>query len=282
MKTPRIYRTDAVVLKGYDYGEADRILTLITPNEGKLRVIAKGVRRTKSRKAGHLDLFTRSNLLIARGRQLDVVTQAEALETFRPMREDVARSSCCHYVAELIERFCPEQSANYPLYVLTVSAFRRLSLAGDLDLVLRGFEIQLLAATGYRPQLHTCLQCNAVIQPEVNHFSARMGGVLCPTCGPVDRAASRISVPALKLLRNLQTNEDAVLKVSGLDPDVQREVERRLQEYITFRLEDRPRSMRFLDRLRAEDGLMPAAADIHVRVHSDWNVAAPPPTDHHV
>src|SRR6266516_3377843 len=109
MKAPRVYRTEAVVLKGYDYGEADRILTLLTPEHGKVRAIAKGVRRTKSRKAGHLDLFTRSNLLLAHGRELDVLTQAEALETFRPVRENLWLSTCAHYVSELVDSLTAEQ-----------------------------------------------------------------------------------------------------------------------------------------------------------------------------
>src|SRR5437588_93894 len=106
---PRVYRTEAIVLRGYDYGEADRILTLYTPNSGKLRAIAKGVRRTKSRMAGHLDLFTRSNMLVARGRQLDIVTQAETIESFRSMRDDLSRVSLAHYVAELVDSFTAEQ-----------------------------------------------------------------------------------------------------------------------------------------------------------------------------
>jgi DNA repair protein RecO (recombination protein O) len=89
-----VYRTEGIVLKGYDFGEADRILTLYTPQLGKLRAVAKGMRRTKSRMGGHLDLFTRSNLLVARGRQLDIVTQAETIESFASMRTDLLRALC--------------------------------------------------------------------------------------------------------------------------------------------------------------------------------------------
>jgi DNA repair protein RecO (recombination protein O) len=252
MTPPRIYRTEAVILKGYDYGEADRILTLYTPDAGKLRAIAKGVRRGKSRKAGHLDLFTRSTLLLARGRQLDIITQAETIETFAPMRTDLWRVSLCHYVAELVDSFSVEGLGNPPLYATMVLSLRRLASSGNLDLVVRGFELQLLSLTGYRPQLHRCLACDSVIQPQLNRFSAKLGGVLCPECGSADSAAPPISVEALKVLRNLQTNEAAVLQLARLPDDVQREMERRLQEYIVYRLESRPRSLGFLERLRAE------------------------------
>jgi DNA repair protein RecO (recombination protein O) len=252
VRDARIYRTEAIVLKGYDYGEADRILTLLTANSGKLRAIAKGVRRTKSRMSGHVDLFTRSSLLIARGRQLDIVTQADTLENFRPMRNDLWKSSLCHYIAELLDGFSAENLASYPLYILAVTTLRRVAATRDLELVLRSFELQLLALTGYRPQLHRCLNCDSAIQPQTNRFSFAMGGVLCPGCASVDGAAPAVSVSALKLMRNLQTNEHSTLALSHVPEDIHREVEHRLQEYISYRLETRPRSIAFLERLRGE------------------------------
>jgi len=252
MTRARVYRTEAIVLKAYDYGEADRILTLYTPDQGKLRAIVKGVRRIKSRKAGHLDLFTRVTLLLAHGRHLDVVTQAETIESFRGMRNDLWRSSHAHYVAELVDSFGAEQLANSALYGLTVTTMRRLASSAQLDLVVRSFEIQLLTMTGYRPQLHRCLKCDSTIEPQVNHFSSSMGGILCPDCASADVAAPAISVNALKVMRNLQTNESAVLQVTDVSETVQRELEKRMQEYIVYRLEWRPRSISFLDRLRAE------------------------------
>lgn len=247
----RVYRTEAIVLKSFDYGEADRILTLYTPEQGKLRVLAKGVRRTTSRKAGHLDLFSRATLLLARGRQLDIITQAETVETFRPMRESLWRSTYAHYVAELVESFSAEQLPNYPLYRLAITALRHVATADNVSLAVRAFEVQLLSITGYKPQLHRCLHCDASIRPQVNRFSARLGGVLCVGCSSSDRAAREISVSALKVLRNLQTNQQAMLQIT-LSEEVQREVEKHLHEYLVYRLEAKPRSLGFLERLRLE------------------------------
>jgi DNA repair protein RecO (recombination protein O) len=252
VRESRVYRTEGIVLKGYNYGEADRILTLITPNNGKFRAVAKGIRKTKSRMSGHLDLFTRSTLLVARGRQLDIVTQAETIENFRGVREDLWRSSYCHYVAELLDGFSAEALPNYPLYALSVQTLRRLATVPNCDLVVRSFELQLLGHTGYRPQLHRCLGCETSIEPEGNRFSVKLGGVLCPACAPMDAGAPRISPKSLKILRNLQVNEQAMLQLPELEDEVRREVGARLNEYIAFRLESQPRSLVFLDRLRAE------------------------------
>lgn len=252
VKPARLYRTEGLVLKAYDYGEADRILTVYTPQLGKLRAAAKGVRRTKSRMSGHVDLLTRSNLLLARGRQLDILTQAETLESFAGLRQDLPRLSYGQYCCELIDAFGMEQQTNYALYVLAVSTLRRLAALPDLALVMRAFELQLLHVAGYRPQLFRCLQCDAPVQANTNHFSCGLGGILCEGCSSADRGAPPISIPALKLMRNLQSNQEAALRITDVTEATHREVERRIREYIVYRLEARPRSLGVLDRLRVE------------------------------
>src|SRR5437016_3885105 len=108
MNRVRLYASEAIVLRRMDYGEADRILTIMTPELGKLRVIAKGVRKVTSRKAGHVELFTRVKLLMARARTFDIVSQAETIEPYRPLREDLLRGSYAHYLSELIDVFAQE------------------------------------------------------------------------------------------------------------------------------------------------------------------------------
>src|SRR5437870_10329790 len=99
MTRERVYRVDAVILKRSDMGEADRLLTIFTPSLGKVRVIAKGVRKIQSRKSGHVELFTHVNLLIARGRNLDIVTQAETIEPYLALRGDLERTAYAFYFA---------------------------------------------------------------------------------------------------------------------------------------------------------------------------------------
>jgi DNA repair protein RecO (recombination protein O) len=252
MTAPRVYRTEAVVLRALDFGEADRIVTFYTPHLGKLRATAKGVRRLKSRKAGHLDLFMRSNLLVAAGRNLDIVTQAEGIESFRPLREDLRRSIYAEYVAELVDGFSPDRMANPTLYDLLILTLRRLATVEHVELSVRSFELQLLGLAGYRPELFHCLRCNSVIQAQVNRFSAQAGGVLCPACAGSVPLSRSVSVNALKVMRYLQSNEAAILHVRGLDRGVSEEIEQHLQECIAFRLERRPNSFRFVERLRLE------------------------------
>src|ERR1700694_2435048 len=101
MRTPRVYSTEAIVLRRTDYGEADRILTLFTPRQGKVRAIAKGARRTNSRPAGHRELFARTQSLLASGRELDIVTQAEARERLDHLRDDLWHATAAWHMAEM-------------------------------------------------------------------------------------------------------------------------------------------------------------------------------------
>ena len=118
MPAPRVYKTEAIILRQRKLGEADKIITLYTPNYGKLEAVAKGVRRPKSRLAGHLEVLTYTSAMLAQGRNLDVVTQAQAIESFAPLRDDLNRLSRAFYAAELVDRFSPEGAESYHIFQL--------------------------------------------------------------------------------------------------------------------------------------------------------------------
>jgi len=122
----RLYRLGALVLKRRDLGEADRLLTIFTSDRGKLTILAKGVRKPASRKAGHIEPFTYVDLLVAKGRNLDVLTQAETIDPHRQLREDLWRSTWAYYVAELADVFTQDADPNQPLFDLLRETFDRL------------------------------------------------------------------------------------------------------------------------------------------------------------
>ncbi len=126
MRRPHVYTTEAIILKRMDYGEADRILTLFTPRQGKLRAIAKGSRRTTSRLAGHIELFTRSQLQLAAGRDLEIITQGESKERFPHLRAELWHATTAYYLAELIEKFTEDEAEHHILYTLFIDTLRRL------------------------------------------------------------------------------------------------------------------------------------------------------------
>jgi DNA repair protein RecO (recombination protein O) len=162
-----------LVLPGHaDYRRsADRLFDLCFSREaGKLRVIAKGVRRMHSRKAGHLEPFTRVTLMLARGRDLWIVTQAETVEAYLPLREDLLRTGYAAYAVELLDRFSYEEGENRDLYQLITQTLQRIASEADAFPAVRYYEIRLLDLLGFRPQLQRCLGCDELIQPEDQFF----------------------------------------------------------------------------------------------------------------
>lgn len=232
----RVYRTEAVVLRRVDLGEADRILTLYTPQYGKLRAVAKGVRRPVSKLGGHLELFTRARVMLARGRNLDVLTAAETSDPFRGLRDEgpeaLERIGVAYYLAELLDRFTEEGIENRAIWDLLVGALRDLSDGLPPELVARGYELHLLILSGYRPELERCISCDQPLRPETNAYSFELGGVLCPDCRAHDPGAEPLSVNALKLLRLLAREGPAAVARLRLAPALLAEVEQILRRAI--------------------------------------------------
>ena len=251
----RVYRTEALVLRRTDFGEADRLLTVFTPGRGKLRLVAKGARKPSSRKSGHVELFSHGQFMVAVGRDLDIVTQAETLEPFLPLREDLLRTTYAYYVAELADAFTAERDENGPLFRLLKDAFGWLCQASDLALAARYYELHLLGLVGYQPQFFACVGCRNPLEPEVSYLSAADGGVLCRKCGHDWSGAAELSLNALKVLRFLQTREWEICRLLRLNPSTRSEIERVMSGYITYHLERKLKSVDFIHRLRRQMGV---------------------------
>jgi len=267
MRSERVYRTQAIILRRRDFFEADRLLTMYTPDRGKMRAVAKGIRKPTSRKAGHLELFTHSQLLVARGKSLDIITQAETIEPFLPLREDLMRTSYACYVSELLDQIVEENVPNPRLFYLLRDTLTRLGESTDLALTTRFYEVHLLGLTGYQPQLFHCVHCSTLLEPDGRYFFSPMaGGVLCGNCGPSSsgrgqlRGAMPLSLPALKVLRFFQTRDYELCQQVRIRPALHTELERVMYRYITFTLERHLKSVSFLNTLRRQQVAMQTPA----------------------
>ena len=238
------------MLRHTDWGEADRLLSLFTREAGKLRSVAKGVRRLRSRKAGHLEPFTRVALMLARGRDLWIVTQAETVDAFQPLREDLVRTGYAAYVIELLDRFTYEEGENRPLYDLVVDALGRVALEPDPFLSVRYYEMRLLDFLGFRPHLFECANCRTAIEPVDQYFSPSAGGVICPKCGNGLPGLWNVSVDALKYLRHFQRSNYNEASRAKVAPKIQKEVETLMQAYFTYLLERGLNTPGFIKRVK--------------------------------
>src|SRR5512145_661560 len=167
----RTQRVEAVVLRHTDWGEADRLLWLYTRQSGKIRAVAKGVRKPRSRKAGHLEPFTRVTLMLAKTRDLPLITQAETVDAYLALRDNLLYIGYASYVIELLDRFTYEEGENFSLYRLLTDTLSRLNAQADPLIAIRYYEIRLLDRVGFRPQLFQCARCDHDIQPEDQYFS---------------------------------------------------------------------------------------------------------------
>jgi DNA repair protein RecO (recombination protein O) len=246
----RSVRVEAVVLRHSDWGEADRLLWLFTRELGKVRAIAKGARKLRSRKAGHLEPFTRVALQLARGRDWWIVTQAETVDAFAPIHEELLQVGYASYVVELLDRFTYEEGENRLLYKLLADTLERLSQGQEANLVLRFYEIRLLDLLGYRPQLFHCAKCGEEIRPVDQYFSAELGGVLCPNCGPGYPGARPVSMQALKYFRHFQRSSFTEASRAQISSEVNREMEMLVQHYLTYLLERGLNTPAFIRRVK--------------------------------
>jgi DNA repair protein RecO (recombination protein O) len=257
----RIYRTEALILRRSDFGEADRLLVIATPG-GKRRVIAKGVRKTTSRIAGHIELFTHTTLLLAIGRNLDIITQSHGINRWPALHTDLTRLSCAYYITELYDRFTQEQEENQQLFRLLKATFAALDTTRNADLLLRSYELKLLANMGYRPHLHQCVVCQDALTRQADRFSPALGGVLCPRDAAADRHALSMRFQTFKSLRYLQSHSLAEVERLSISTEVRAEAETLLRSYMVRLLERELKSVAFLEALRGHANPLTALSEL--------------------
>ncbi|NLT42846.1 MAG: DNA repair protein RecO [Anaerolineae bacterium] len=244
---PRLFRTVGVVLRRRDFDEADRLITVLTRDRGKLRLLAKGARKISSRKAAHVDLFRQVDLLVHQGRTFGVVSQAETVHPFAGLAEDLERLAAAHYLADLTDTFVGEGDTAAGVYDLLVEALQWLESGCDPKLAQRYFELHLLDLEGYRPELYRCPGCGEWLEEQVNLFDFAEGSMVCPNCAEGRGQGRRVSVGAQKVLRFLQRSAVTDCGLLRLSDGLHTEIEGLLGDYIRSVVEWPPRSRRFIE-----------------------------------
>lgn len=227
-----LYRDTAVVLRTYKLGEADRIIVLLTEGHGKVRAVAKGVRKTKSKFGARLEPMSHVNLLLSQGRELDIVSQADSVESLAPMVADLDHLTSGIAVLEAADQLALEREPNPGLYRMVVGALRTIAERGG-SLVVPAFYWKLLAAEGVRPELDVCVRCGEpgqLVAFDMNH-----GGALCRTC----RSGAPLSEDALAVMRMIlggRLNDALDVAPSRATHEVMTHATRALEHHIERRL----------------------------------------------
>jgi DNA repair protein RecO (recombination protein O) len=249
MPLPKTYRAEGLVLKNIPFGEADLLVTLYTREIGKVRAVAKGARRSNSKLVGHFEPLTAIRLSLARGRNLDIITQVEVSDNFAFLKSDLPTLAKGLYVAELVDGFGPESTANSSMYDLAVETLRAVSQNPTWDLALRYFELHLLRVSGFMPELFQCVECRTPLAPDSHRFSPNAGGTLCLGCAPPGVQVRPLSLRALKVLRLLHHSRVAELPHLQIDGALGQELKSLLSSTIAYWLDKEIRSNSFLDHL---------------------------------
>ena len=248
MTLPRTYRTVGLTLRKMPVGESDLISTLYTREHGKLELRARGGRRLTSRLMGHFEPITLLRLSVARGRTLDIVAEAEVITAFPEVKRGYAVTARGLYVVELVDAFCALSAVNPELFDLAVQTLEAMGDDPTAELPLRYFDLQLLALSGFLPELYHCVECGEDLEPARHRFAVGAGGTLCLDCGPPDVVVRALSLPALKVLRLLhRTATVAQLPALKIPETTRDEVHATLTVTLQYWLDRQVRSQAFLD-----------------------------------
>ena len=249
MAPPRSYRCQALTLKHTPLGEADLIVTLYSRERGKLRAVAKGARRSTSKLVGHLEPLTVVGLSLALTRGLDIITQAQIVENFTPLKGNLDAITKGLYLAELVDGFGSEANPNQALYHLAIETLEAIQQAPDSELPLRFFELHLLKVSGLMPELYHCVECRKQLVPARHRFSPNLGGTLCLDCAPPEAHIRPLSLRALKVLRLLDRSRLVEVPPLSLEGALAQELKALLATTVKYWLDKEIRSSSFLEHL---------------------------------
>lgn len=245
-----IRKVEAIVIAHSEYGEADRFVRMFTLEYGKLNTLAKGVRKIQSRKAAHLEPFTHSSLILARGQTFWIITQAETIDSFTAIHDDLGKTANALYTLELVDKAALENQPEPGIFRLLLETLKRIDGSADTFNALRYYEMRFLDISGFRPELVRCVACKKEIQAEDQYFSALQGGILCPQCGPLDTRAVFTAKDTLRYLRHFQRSSYRDLEKITVPGKVRTEMQRIMSMYMSAVMEGQLKTPAFMRQIK--------------------------------
>ncbi|MCK8826988.1 DNA repair protein RecO [Natroniella acetigena] len=196
-----LFTTDAIVLRDYELGEADKIVLLFSKTKGKIKVVANGVRKTKSTLAAGMQPFVYNQIIAYQGKSdLAKLSQCDIKENFRVLRDDLIKMAYASYIVELIIKLTVDREENRLVFSLLLLTLRLLDQFDDPDLIVKTFELKLLKILGYRLHLEDCIKCGNKLTQDLK-FDASAGGVVCASCS--NFSSKNISLGTVKFMEQL-------------------------------------------------------------------------------
>jgi DNA repair protein RecO (recombination protein O) len=250
------FKLSAVVLRTVDYGEADRVVTLLSRERGKLVAFARGARASKRRFGGGLEPFTQVTAELAERGGGDAMARLDSVSvdrSFHQIRGELARIGCAAYAVELAGALVRDHEPHAALFDLLVEYLGRLDAGPARPVELRVFELVALEASGFQPRLDGCARCGAAagVEGRGAAFSPSDGGLLCERCQVGAVGTTRLSADSVEALRRLQAGRFGE-GGEGISPPVGRELREALGRFVEQVLGHRLQARRFLDEVAAQ------------------------------
>ena len=254
-----IQKTQAIVIRAFPLREAHKIITFYTPDFGKVKAVAYGVKSPKSKLSGSLELLNHGMLLFnyRENRDLQNLTGFDLIEGYDGIRADFTRITYGCYLAELVDAIASEGDANPEIFELLRRTYYFLADTDDVPLLVRVFEIKFLDLSGYAPQLSQCANCGAIVTPShhqnsqhptpVMLFSIRHGGLLCEKCQHRDTSAFSIAPGSCELLKTLRKSDYNKLNRIRASERNHRELKLILGSFIQYHTERSLKSLKFIE-----------------------------------
>ncbi|HEX3048801.1 MAG TPA: DNA repair protein RecO [Bacillota bacterium] len=243
-----LYRTNAIVLRTRNFGEADRVVVLFSEELGKFEAIVKGARRQRSRFLGSTLAFSYIRAMLLSGKSLDTLSQAELVHSFSKLREDLIKLAYASFWVELVDGFVPERQEAKEIFRFLLAAFIVLEKSSDPVILNLAFEIRLLNYLGYQPQIDSCTSCGAILE-EPMFFSAEAGGVVCSACSSKYRNLIKVNTSDLQAFERLGEIDLREMASFSLSQENCKTIQGVLRNFIEARLERPLKSQVFLDGL---------------------------------
>ena len=248
-------RSNAIIIGNYSLGETDKIIVFFTRDYGKVRAVAKGVKRLKSRLSGRTEVLTYGDLIYFErvGKDLHSINSFDIIESFQTLREDLLKMANCFYIAELIQHVASESEADPDTFDLMLNTMSLIESSNDIELIVRAFEIKLLERMGLNPRLDSCIICSCEINDESPKFSIQSGGVICAKCSRSGHYAFNISLSSLELMRKMADISLEVIPSLNLSEFNRQEIKKILSGFISYHVDAKNlRSLSFLESIEGK------------------------------
>lgn len=243
-----LIRTQGIVLRSTDYGEANSIISLFTADMGKISVMVRGGKRMKSPHSASVQLFTYGDYMIFRkGGQMGSLNQGEIIKSHHALREDLVKAAYSSYVAEMADRLTPENEPNPMLFEQVNAALTAIGEDKDPDIVVHIIEMKMLALAGYLPQLDECVSCGR--DDGSMALSVSQGGVLCPRCRAKDPSAIDLAPGSLKLLRLFQRVDLRRLGSVEVKPETKAQLKQAMRSFMDVHTGTKWKARGFLEQM---------------------------------